>query len=174
MIISQSRYDLREKAVYSLPSGPFKSIYHLPFEYTLTKLQLRLPLKHQHMRRAAHLEPANALPLGNTITLAHCSNAAGDFNHAHCDQGHPPQSRIACIDDEDVAGGSTGEEGLGVIIVVGLIELKAWILQEICSGNEVRVFDDPTDGSVPLVVAPRIQVPLVDSPPDEAVVYYRL
>lgn len=62
---------------------------------------------------------------------------------------------------------------MGVIVVIGLGELKTWVLEEVGTGNEVGVFDDASDWSMPLVVAPRVQVALIDSPSHEVIVNQR-
>jgi hypothetical protein len=114
------------------------------------------------MRRTTHLEPTNALPLGDFIPLGDRRDATGHLHHPHSYQRHPTQRRIARVDNEDVTGGSAAEEGLRVIVIIRLVQLKTRVLEEVRTIDAVGVLDDATHRSVPLVVAPGIEVALVD------------
>lgn len=162
--------DLGQPGVDSQLARNLHSALNFSFVNFGVELQLGPPVEDYHVRGSSELEPADALPLSDAVSLLHSCHTAGNLHHSDLDQSHLSNLLAARIDDEDVAGRGTAEEWLRVIVVVHTFWLKAGVLQEVASRKAVRSFYHSRYGRVPSMIAPRAQKALIDSSTHKALV----
>lgn len=140
---------------------------HSALNFSLMNLGVELELcpsvEDYDVRGSSELEAADALPLGDAVSLLHSCYTAGNLNHSDLDQSHLSKLLAARIDDEDVAGRGAAEERLRVVVIVHTFWFKARVLQKVASWKAVRSFYHTSYGRVPSVITPRAQKALIDS-----------
>ena len=97
------------------------------------KWKLGSLVEHYNMRWASKLKPADRLSLDHFIPHIDSCYATWDFHHADLNDGHPANTRMMRIDDEDVPGRDAAQEGLWVVVVVDATHVESGVLQEVAS-----------------------------------------
>lgn len=162
--------DLGQPGVDSQLARNLHSALNFSLLNSRVELQLCPSVEDYHMRGSSELKAPDALSLCDAVALLHSCYATGDLHHSDLNQSHLSQFLAARVDNEDVAGRSTAEKRLRVVVVVHTFWFEAKILQEVTSRKTVRSFYHSADGRVPSMIAPRAQETLIDGSSHEALI----
>lgn len=163
-------YYSRQEAVDLLPDWELEPIVVFASMDLGTEIKFCSPVENYNVGRSTELKSANGLSLHYLVSYIDDWDAAGDFDHSNLDYSNFADPRIMSVDDEDMPCWDAAEESLRVVVVINPTHVKARILEEVTARKQVGALYSSWNWSVPPVIAPGTQKPLVNGSSDKALV----